>query len=463
MSWLSNLQTTTRFQDYDTPLSVPGCWSYPDMLEVGRVVPPLPAAGMTWNRAHFGAWCIISGEKTAVTYRCVCMCVSGFVCVWYHSCGYISVSERVTLTAYCPFSVFVTCFLRPAPLILGLELTDAKLDPILDIIGNKAAIKVNQAWAGHPGMLVQNIIAPPQHATAGGAKLTVPSDSPGDFGTEDGADISSGRADAATSGSSDIRTGGPGGTGSVTIGTGVLGVPGAMSIASLSMSFRYLAGYTPGPGQDKKAPVVTVQFRDEKTGKVLASVWTSQPLGNYSWDHGDPNSPAIPVEVAGLDVPLSETAPVILVLSVANNDRNLQIPIDDKAGGMHVQLGFGAGGSKAASSKVGSEPPQRPPFVGIAPYHGTVPTGAGQLWAKPQPSGGLAVLLINHGGKKIDSFSVQLQETLNLTKGAVYDVTDVWTQASRKTATGGAKTAQGNLTFVDVDPYDSHFLLLTPA
>ena len=77
MSWLSNLQTTTRFQDYDTPLSVPGCWSYPDMLEVGRVVPPLPAAGMTWNRAHFGAWCIVSGEKTTVTY-CVCVCM--FIC-----------------------------------------------------------------------------------------------------------------------------------------------------------------------------------------------------------------------------------------------------------------------------------------------------------------------------------------------------------------------------------------------
>ena len=26
----SNLQTTTRFQDVDAPLSVPGCWAYPD-------------------------------------------------------------------------------------------------------------------------------------------------------------------------------------------------------------------------------------------------------------------------------------------------------------------------------------------------------------------------------------------------------------------------------------------------
>ena len=38
--------------------------------------------------------------------------------------------------------------------MLGLELTAAKLTPIIDIITNKEAIAVNQAWAGHPGTLV---------------------------------------------------------------------------------------------------------------------------------------------------------------------------------------------------------------------------------------------------------------------------------------------------------------------
>ena len=41
-----------------------------------------------------------------------------------------------------------------APLVLGLDLTDAKLAPILDVIGNKAAIAVNQAWVGH----VQHVV-----------------------------------------------------------------------------------------------------------------------------------------------------------------------------------------------------------------------------------------------------------------------------------------------------------------
>ena len=37
-----------------------------------------------------------------------------------------------------------------SPLILGLELTDANLSPILDIIGNTEAIGVNQACKCYP-------------------------------------------------------------------------------------------------------------------------------------------------------------------------------------------------------------------------------------------------------------------------------------------------------------------------
>lgn len=72
------------------------------MLEVGRVVEPAPGTFYSWNRAHFGAWCIVS-----------------------------------------------------SPLILGMELSDEILAPVLDIIGNTEAIAVNQAWDGMPGMLVK--------------------------------------------------------------------------------------------------------------------------------------------------------------------------------------------------------------------------------------------------------------------------------------------------------------------
>ena len=56
------------------------------MLQVGRVSEPAPNTSYSWNRAHFGAWCVVS-----------------------------------------------------APLILGMELTDAELSPVMDIIGNQEA------------------------------------------------------------------------------------------------------------------------------------------------------------------------------------------------------------------------------------------------------------------------------------------------------------------------------------
>ena len=102
MSWLHNLQTTIAFQDPSTPLSRPGCWAYPDMLEAGRIMGKDGKLDLPWNRAHFGAWCVVS-----------------------------------------------------APLILGMDITQhAAVSAIVDVITNAEAIAVNQAWAGHPGGLV---------------------------------------------------------------------------------------------------------------------------------------------------------------------------------------------------------------------------------------------------------------------------------------------------------------------
>ena len=129
------------------------------MLEVGQVQAPAEDAFYSWNRAHFGAWCITS-----------------------------------------------------SPLIIGIALTDEKLAPVIDIIGNKEAIAVNQAWVGHPGMLVEAVWAPPMPYSPSGA--TLPSNAPGDFSLYGGASmtVNGGKKDNATSGTASIRTGGPGGT-----------------------------------------------------------------------------------------------------------------------------------------------------------------------------------------------------------------------------------------------------------
>jgi len=72
------------------------------MLEVGRIKTKDPAMTKSWNRAHFGAWCVIS-----------------------------------------------------APLILGLDVSQpALVTPVVDIITNAEAVSINQQWSGHPGGLV---------------------------------------------------------------------------------------------------------------------------------------------------------------------------------------------------------------------------------------------------------------------------------------------------------------------
>jgi len=98
---MAHLQETIAYQNLTDPISRPGCWAHPDMLEVGNLKGP---DNITQSRTHFGAWCIVS-----------------------------------------------------APLYLSFDLTDvATVDLVWSIISNKEAIAVNQAWHGHPGRLVKD-------------------------------------------------------------------------------------------------------------------------------------------------------------------------------------------------------------------------------------------------------------------------------------------------------------------
>jgi len=77
------------------PVSRPGCWAYPDMLQVGNKI------SVRESYTHFAAWCITS-----------------------------------------------------APLILGFDLTNATAyNEVYPIVTNALALEINQQWAGHPGAL----------------------------------------------------------------------------------------------------------------------------------------------------------------------------------------------------------------------------------------------------------------------------------------------------------------------
>jgi alpha-galactosidase len=99
-SVVGNLQTTIQYAD--SGLSRPGCWAYPDMLEVGCDYTPFKSdKGLSpaETRAHFGAWAIVS-----------------------------------------------------SPLTLSHDVNNKTImDGIWDVIANKEVIAVNQAWAGHSG------------------------------------------------------------------------------------------------------------------------------------------------------------------------------------------------------------------------------------------------------------------------------------------------------------------------
>jgi alpha-galactosidase len=100
-SVMANLATTYKYAD--TLLSRPGCWAYPDMLEVGCAHGPGgdndPGLSEEETRTHFGAWSIVS-----------------------------------------------------SPLTISMDVNNATImDSVWDVVANKDAIAVNQAWFGHPG------------------------------------------------------------------------------------------------------------------------------------------------------------------------------------------------------------------------------------------------------------------------------------------------------------------------
>jgi hypothetical protein len=166
-------------------------------------------------------------------------------------------------------------------------------------------------------------------------QVVVPSKSASEFTYAGGASIAPlARTDKLCT-SSNLRTGNPGGVGVIT-STHAIDAAGH-TLSSLSMSFRYIAGYTPPAGQTKNASTVTVLLTDEQ-GKEIKVLYTSPPLGNYSYDVFTGFSPPITVQGSGLD--LAPKGLVYLTMQVANNERNLQIAIDDMGSGWNITLGW---------------------------------------------------------------------------------------------------------------------------
>jgi hypothetical protein len=205
-----------------------------------------------------------------------------------------------------------------------------------------------------------------------------------------------------------------------------------------------------------KAPTVRVLLLDLATGKELKSIFQSEPLGNYSFDHFTGYSPPISVKATGINCP--NTKAVIIALEVTNNQRNLQIPVDDLAKGFDIHVGWSSGDGSAEAVAAAA------PLASAAAAMATAATniqrraatlnsvfGSGQVWAKKQPNGAAAALLINHASGNI-SHSIVLAK-LNLT-GSAYSARDIWNKKDLGTVTKAMELV--------VAAYDSAFVLFTP-
>jgi len=105
-----------------------------------------------------------------------------------------------------------------------------------------------------------------------------------------------------TPGFTDIRTGSPAQNSSILLNSQLVGE--GHYIESVSMAFRYIAGYgcsDPEKPCNKKASTLSVSLVDVTTKAEIQTIYTSPPLGDYDFAKGI-YSPPIDVNVKGLKI-----------------------------------------------------------------------------------------------------------------------------------------------------------------
>ena len=144
----------------------------------------------------------------------------------------------------------------------------------------------------------------------------------------------SGPSDGSCDGAN-IRSGNPGDVSRITLSHPLL-APG-YAIENVSLAFRYAAGYTPAAGVTHNASVASLLLVDEN-GDVLNSSAVTRPLGNFSFDHFTSYSPPVPLSLAAAGVPNDRL--VFVAIEVRNNQRNLQIALDDLRSGFNASVSW---------------------------------------------------------------------------------------------------------------------------
>ncbi|KAK3239640.1 hypothetical protein CYMTET_50452 [Cymbomonas tetramitiformis] len=162
----------------------------------------------------------------------------------------------------------------------------------------------------------------------------IPTKSPSDFEFLNGASEAPFRRDASSSGVT-LRTGDPGQQTQINSVHAIIGGKDR-SISNIHLQFRYVAGYTPPAGREARAANLSVVLLNASSQEMVATIYTSPPLGNYSYDDFTGYSPFIQVAADGLRV--ANDSPLMLAFIISNNQRNLQIPVEDLTNGFAANV-----------------------------------------------------------------------------------------------------------------------------
>ena len=208
----------------------------------------------------------------------------------------------------------------------------ASLNLVIDL---KPQIRIEDGW-GLRSMPVPTPVVFP--------RKTIPTSADPDFTFSGGASTATSRFVGA---GFDLRSGNPEQKSLAMVAHDIYGL--GHDLMGLSFMFRYIAGYG---GHNCTAAAATVSVIVAFQNGTETSLWTSDPLGNYSWDAGDNYSPPISVNLSRLELP--NAAPLSIGLRFTNNGRNLQIPVD-KSGGIGMSVRW------SKSVRPGPTPPIPPP------------------------------------------------------------------------------------------------------
>jgi hypothetical protein len=154
------------------------------------------------------------------------------------------------------------------------------------------------------------------------AGRSLPTQSAADWVLSGGAGVAPTRVPGSSG--TDIRSGGPGGVGSAMLAH-PLDSRGHL-LTGVSLSFQYVAGYTPPSGQTINGSTVSVRLVDAHNLSTVATICTTPQLNNYSFDHFTSESP--PVHCNASEFAIGWPRQLAIQLIFTNNQRNIQVPLN---------------------------------------------------------------------------------------------------------------------------------------